>query len=77
MAEPFRTDWRTAVFEHAGLVRRIAWSGTDEQKAELADARTKVLAAMTEATKSLHSVLATSQYHCAPARLSPSARLRW
>jgi hypothetical protein len=51
---------RWGLFEFAGLARRIAWSGTDEQKAKLADARAKVLAAITEATKSLHSTLAES-----------------
>ncbi|MBO0865920.1 MAG: hypothetical protein J2P16_12700 [Mycobacterium sp.] len=51
---------RWGLFELAGLARRIAWSGTDEQKAKLADARTKVLAAIDEAKKSLHSVLAES-----------------
>jgi hypothetical protein len=51
---------RWGLFELAGLARRIAWSGTDEQKAKLADARAKVLAAVTEATKTLHSTLAES-----------------
>lgn len=51
---------RWGLFELAGLARRIAWSGTDEQKAKLADARTKVLAAIDDAKKSLHSVLAES-----------------
>jgi hypothetical protein len=51
---------RWGLFELAGLARRIAWSGTDEQKAKLAEARTKVLAAIDEAKKSLHSVLAES-----------------
>jgi hypothetical protein len=51
---------RWGLFELAGLARKIAWSGTDEQKAKLADARAKVLAAITEATKSLHSALAES-----------------
>jgi hypothetical protein len=51
---------RWGLFELAGLARRIAWAGTDEQKAKLADARAKVLAAVTEATKSLHSTLAES-----------------
>lgn len=49
---------RWGLVELAGLARRIAWSGTDEQKAKLADARAKVLAAVTEATKTLHSTLA-------------------
>ncbi|MBV9350961.1 MAG: hypothetical protein JOZ23_05425 [Mycobacterium sp.] len=51
---------RWGLFELAGLARRIAWSGTDEQKAKLADARAKVLAAVTEATKTLHRTLAES-----------------
>jgi hypothetical protein len=51
---------RWGLFELAGLARRIAWSGTDEQKVKLADARTKVLAAIDDAKRSLHSVLAES-----------------
>ncbi|GFG74067.1 hypothetical protein [Mycobacterium botniense] len=51
---------RWGLVELAGLARKIAWTGTDEQKAKLADARTKVLAAITEATTSLHSALAES-----------------
>jgi hypothetical protein len=51
---------RWGLVELAGLARKIAWSGTDEQKAKLADARTKVLAAITEASKTLHSTLAES-----------------
>ena len=51
---------RWGLFELAGLARRIFWSGTDEQKAKLADARAKVLAAIDEAKKSLHSALAES-----------------
>jgi transposase len=46
--------------EVAGLARTITWSGTDEQKAKLADARAKALAALTEAKKSLHGALAAS-----------------
>ncbi|MBS4727814.1 hypothetical protein MSM1_05455 [Mycobacterium sp. SM1] len=49
---------RWGLFELAGLARKIVWSGTDEQKAKLADARAKVLAAITEANKSLHGALA-------------------
>ena len=44
--------------ELAGLARTITWSGTDEQKQKLAEAKAKVLAALTEAKKSLHSALA-------------------
>jgi hypothetical protein len=51
---------RREFHEVAGLARTITWSGTDEQKAKLADARAKVLAALTEAKKSLHSALAAS-----------------
>ena len=46
--------------ELAGLARTITWSGTDEQKAKLAEAKAKVLAALTEAKKSLHGALAES-----------------
>ena len=49
---------RRELREIAGLARTIGWSGTDEQKAKLAEARTKILAALTEAKKSLHSALA-------------------
>jgi hypothetical protein len=51
---------RWGLVELAGLARRIGWSGTDEQKAKLADTRAKVLAAINDAKKSLHSVLAES-----------------
>jgi hypothetical protein len=51
---------RWGLVELAGLARTIAWSGTDAQKAELAEARTKVLTAITEAKRSLHSALAQS-----------------
>jgi hypothetical protein len=51
---------RKELREVAGLARTITWSGTDEQKAKLAEARTKVLATLTEAKKSLHSALAQS-----------------
>ncbi|MBV8293075.1 MAG: hypothetical protein JOY55_14920 [Mycobacterium sp.] len=51
---------RWGLVELAGLARTIAWSGTDAQKAKLAEARTKVLTAITEAKKSLHSALAES-----------------
>jgi hypothetical protein len=49
---------RWGLFELAGLARKIVWAGTDEQKAKLADARTKILAAITEASKALHGTLA-------------------
>lgn len=51
---------RWGLFEFAQLARRIVWSGTDEQKAQLADARTKILTAINEAKKSLHGALAES-----------------
>jgi hypothetical protein len=51
---------RWGLVELAGLARTIAWSGTDAQKAKLAEARTKVLTAITEAKKSLHAALAES-----------------
>jgi hypothetical protein len=51
---------RRELFEVARLARTITWSGTDEQKEKLAEARAKVLAALTEAKKSLHSTLAES-----------------
>lgn len=46
--------------EVAGLGRTIGWSGTDEQKEKLAEVKTQVLAALTEAKRSLHSVLGES-----------------
>jgi hypothetical protein len=49
---------RRELFEVAGLARTITWTGTDEQKQQLAEARTKVLEALTDAKKSLHRVLA-------------------
>ncbi|OIN82760.1 hypothetical protein K3U93_02570 [Mycobacterium malmoense] len=48
---------RRELFELAGLARTIVWTGTDEQKQQLAETRTKVLAALTEAKKALHRVL--------------------
>jgi hypothetical protein len=48
---------RKELFEIAGLARTIAWTGTDEQKQQLAETRTKVLDALTEARKALHRVL--------------------
>jgi hypothetical protein len=49
---------RKELFEVAGLARTIAGSGTDEQKEKLAEAKTKVLAAITDAKKSLYGALA-------------------
>lgn len=51
---------RKEMRELAGLGRTITWSGTDEQKAKLADAKATVLAALTEAKRSLYSALAES-----------------
>jgi hypothetical protein len=48
---------RRTFFEIAGLARTIAWTGTDEQKEQLAEARTKVLEALTDAKKTLHRIL--------------------
>jgi hypothetical protein len=48
---------RRTLFEVAGLARTIAWTGTDEQKQQLAETRTKVLEALTDAKKTLHRVL--------------------
>jgi len=48
---------RRTFFEVAGLARTIAWSGTDEQKEQLAETRTKVLEALTDAKKTLHRIL--------------------
>jgi hypothetical protein len=49
---------RRELFEVAGLARTITWTGTDEQKQQLAESRTKVLDALREAKKTLHRVLA-------------------
>jgi hypothetical protein len=51
---------RKEFFELGGLARTIVWSGTDEQKEKLEDARTKILAAVTDAKRSLYSALAES-----------------
>ncbi|WP_135451573.1 hypothetical protein [Mycobacterium sp. DL99] len=51
---------RTGLHEVAGLARTIAFTGTDEQKAKLGEVRTNLLAAITEAKKALHGVLAES-----------------
>ena len=49
---------RRTLFEIAGLARTIVWTGTDEQKQQLAETRTKLLEALTDAKKTLHRVLA-------------------
>ena len=51
---------RREFFEVAGLARTITWTGTDEQKQQLAETRTKVLEALTDAKKALHRVLGES-----------------
>ena len=51
---------RWGLFELAGLARTIHWSGTDAQKEKLAEAKAKVLTAITEAKQSLHAALAES-----------------
>jgi hypothetical protein len=51
---------RKEFFELGGLARTIVWSGTEEQKQKLEEARTKLLAAVTEAKRSLYSALAES-----------------
>ncbi|OBJ04235.1 hypothetical protein A5660_19345 [Mycobacterium alsense] len=48
---------RRELFELAGLARTITWTGTDEQKRQLAETRTKVLEALTDAKRALHRVL--------------------
>ncbi len=48
---------RRELFELAGLARTITWTGTDEQKQQLAETRTRVLEALTDAKKTLHRVL--------------------
>ncbi|OBK47861.1 hypothetical protein [Mycobacterium sp. 1081908.1] len=48
---------RRELFELAGLARTITWTGTDEQQQQLAETRTKVLEALTDAKKALHRVL--------------------
>jgi hypothetical protein len=51
---------RRELFELAGLARTITWTGTDEQKQQLAETRTKVLEALIDAKKALHRVLGES-----------------
>jgi hypothetical protein len=48
---------RRELFEVAGLARTITWTGTDEQKQQLAEARTKILEALRDAKKTLHRAL--------------------
>jgi hypothetical protein len=51
---------RTGLQEVAGLARTIMMSGTDEQKAKLAEVRADLNAAITEAKRALHSALGQS-----------------
>jgi len=48
---------RREMSEFARLARTITWTGTDEQKQHLAEARTKVLDAVTDAKKTLYLAL--------------------
>ena len=51
----------------ADLARTITWTGTDEQKKTLKKARASILAAITEAKRSLHESLAADAHdHAAP-----------
>ena len=51
---------RAGLHEVAGLARTIMTSGTDEQKAKLAEVRADLNAAITEAKRALHSALGQS-----------------
>jgi hypothetical protein len=57
----------------AGLARTIAWNGTDEQKKTLKKARASILAAITEAKRSLHESLAADAHDHATTDHSPAA----
>lgn len=48
---------RRELFEVAGLARTITWTGTDEQKQQLAETRTKILEVLRDAKKTLHRAL--------------------
>ncbi|GAS87387.1 hypothetical protein [Mycolicibacterium brisbanense] len=49
---------RKEFFEVAGLARTIMWTGTDEQREKLEEARDTILAAVTDAKRSLYAALA-------------------
>lgn len=49
---------RKELFEVAGLARTIMWTGTDEQREKLEEARNTILAAVTDAKRSLYAALA-------------------
>lgn len=51
---------RTGLKEVAGLARTIAWSGTDAQKATLAEVRANLNAAIDDAKRALHTALGQS-----------------
>lgn len=51
---------RKGLFEVAGLARTIVRGGTDEQKETLAESRTKILEAITDAKTALHRALGES-----------------
>ena len=57
----------------AGLARTITWNGTDEQKKTLKKARASILAAITEAKRSLHESLAADAHDHAPTDQSTAA----
>lgn len=48
---------RRELVELAGLARTITWTGTDAQKQQLAETRTKVLEALSDAKKTLYRAL--------------------
>jgi hypothetical protein len=49
---------RKELVEIGGLARTIVWSGTEDQKQKLEEAKTKILTAVTEAKQSLYRALA-------------------
>jgi hypothetical protein len=49
---------RKELLEIGGLARTIVWSGTEEQKQKLEEAKTKIRTAVTEAKQSLYRALA-------------------
>lgn len=49
---------RKEFFEVAGLARTIMWTGTEEQREKLEEARNTILAAVTDAKRSLYAALA-------------------
>ena len=57
----------------ADLARTITWTGTDEQKKTLKKARASILAAITEAKRSLHESLAADAHDHAPTDQSTAA----